>query len=138
MRITSILLVLSVLLMMSPAGFRIVTEVAILILGSSLPIQAAIYSIRDLRRLRPLRGALIAAFERLPVALGFGVLVLFGVSIIGFLVFLTRDHISPSDSWVPFTLGVLWGIMSPILRIRKSSKINREQAEDGNTSQHPC
>ena len=127
MKNTSILLVLAVILLISPSGPRIVAEMTILIFGTALPLQAAIYSIQGFRWPRPLRSALVGTFDRLPIALGFGMLVLLGVSIIALLVFLLRDHVSPADSWVPITLGFLWGIMGPVLRCHQGGKSNREQ-----------
>lgn len=127
MKTTTILLVLALMLLASPTGFRIAAEMAILILGTALPIQVAIYSIRGFRTLRPLRKALVGGFDRLPVALGFGLLVLLGVSVISLLVFLLRDRVPPSDSWVSITLGLLWGVMGPVFRSLKTRKSNREQ-----------
>jgi hypothetical protein len=136
MKITSILLVLAlVMLLASPAGFRIATEMAILILGTALPIQAAIYSIRGFRPLRPLRTALVGGFDRLPVALGFGLLVLLGASAIALLMFMLRDHVPPSDSWVPITLGFILGVMGPVFRSLNAGKSNREQGAPSNGGQ---
>ena len=127
MKITSILLVLGLMLLASTAGFRILAEMAILIFGTALPIQAAIYSIRGFRKLRPLRRALVGGFERLPVALGFGLLILLGASVVSLLVFVWRDRVPPSDSWVPITQGLLLGVMGPVFRSLKAGKSNREQ-----------
>jgi len=126
MKITSILFVLAVVLLTSPSGPRILAEMTILIFSTALPIQAAIYSIRGFRWLRPMRAALVGTFDRLPVALGFGLLVLLGFSIISLLVFLSRYHVSPADSWVPITLGFLWGIMGPVFGCLQGGKSNRE------------
>lgn len=131
MKITSIILVLAVMLLISPSGPRIVAEMAILIFGTALPIQAAIYSVRGFRWLRPLRAALVGAFDCLPLALGFGLPVLLGVSMIALLVVLVRDHVSPANSWVPITLGFLWGIMGPVFRCLQGGRSNREQGVGG-------
>ena len=128
MKTTSILFVLALMMLLaSPAGLRSAAELAILILGTALPIQAAIYSIRGFRSLRPLRAALVGGFDRLPVALGFGLLVVLGASVIAALVFMLRDRFPPSNSWVPITLGLLWGIMGPVFRSLRAGKSNREQ-----------
>jgi hypothetical protein len=127
MKITTILLVFSLILLASPTGLRIAAEIAILILGTGLALQAIIYSIRRFRTLRPLRMLLVGGFDRLPDALGFGLLVLLGASVISLLVFVLRDRVSPSDSWVPITLGLLWGIMGPVFRSLKAGESNREQ-----------
>jgi hypothetical protein len=126
MKITSILFALALIILASPAGFQIAAEMAILILGTALPIQAVIYSFRGLRSLRPVRTALVGGFDRLPIGVGFGLLVLLGASVIALLVFLLRDRIPPSNSWVPITLGFLWGIMSPVFRCLQGGKTNRE------------
>lgn len=133
MKIITVLFVLALILLAPPAGGRIAAEMSMLILGTALPIQLLIHSVRGFRALRPLRDVLVAAFARRSTGFGFSLLVLLGVFLIALEIFLLRNLVPPSNSWVPVTLGFLWGIMGPVFRTPHRGERNRESGVELDT-----
>lgn len=106
-------------LLHSYGGVRILTHSLVLLFGTALPIQLLIYSCLRLRILHSTRERFSTIFMRLPMALGFSILVVSGVVAVLAEVFLLRDFFHPSDSWLMIVLGFLLGIMGPVWHCNK-------------------
>ena len=107
-------------------------ETVILVAGTAIPLQLTIYAVWKLAAFRPVRDIIARMFYRLPLRVGFSLLVLLCVSAIFTVVMIVRDFIVPADSWALVTAGFLLGVMGPVLNSTKRQKRQREQAVDGN------
>jgi hypothetical protein len=129
MKLNPIYLILVLILLLNPAGGQLLFKMAVLLVGTAVPIQLAIYSVLGLRLFRPLRELISSLFAWLPLTLGFSLLIFLGVVAIVAEVVLLRDFVHPSDSWTMITLGFLVGIMVPVFRSLKQRRSRREQDE---------
>jgi hypothetical protein len=109
-------------LLLGQAGWRLLVDSPILLFGTAIPIQLAIYAVLKFPVFRSVRACIAGVFFRLPVALGFSLLVSLGVGAISTVALLSQKFTNLSDPWAFVTLGFLLGIMGPIFHSMKHQK----------------
>lgn len=90
--------------------------------GTALLLQLLILAVLKWRPLRPFKTAISNTFARLPLNLGFSLLVVLGIVAMVAVVLLLRPYLPPEDSWLAVLLGFLWATMTSIASNSRRTK----------------
>jgi hypothetical protein len=127
MKFNWLLLLLIPILILGQGGGRILLEAILLLAVTAIPLQLLIYAVWKLEAMRSVRCFIGRIFTIIPAGFGFSLLVVLGMGLIFAVIVSVRGFVAPRDSWVFVTLGVLCGLMGPILRSSGNQRKQREQ-----------
>ena len=114
MRFSIALLVFAGVLQLLPYRAGAIEATFLVMAGTALLFQSLILAVLKWPPLRSVKDAVSNTFARLPLGLGFSLLVVLGIGLLAAVVFLLRPFLPPEDSWLAVMLGVFWAAMSSI------------------------
>ncbi|MES2981838.1 MAG: hypothetical protein V4727_05955 [Verrucomicrobiota bacterium] len=131
---SSQILLLSTIVLSVFVGWEGLLKVLVLVAGPAVLVQGSIYVVCKVGAFKPLRSAIASFFWKIPMALGFSLIVGISVGVIAAMVMLLRGFAAPSESWLYVSLGFMAGVMGAVEGIKKS-KIRYQQSSIVNRSE---
>ena len=127
MKSSNILLLASTLVLLVIAGWECMQMILVLVVGPAILVQGVVYVLRKMAVFRSFRSAITSFFWKIPMALGFSLIVVLSIGVIAAIVMSLSGFVPPSESWLYVSLGFVAGVMGVVEGIKKS-KINPQQS----------
>lgn len=128
MKSFQIIILVSLAVLSIVMGWEVLQMVFILVPGTAILVHGVIYAVYKMTVFRSFRSAITSFFWKVPMALGFSLIVVLSIGVIAAIVMSLRGFVPPSESWLYVTLGFVVGVMGVVGGIKKSKIINHQSS----------